>query len=78
MLNISHVKAAFTIGRTAKDVISISARSSREINVQMIMELMGGGGHFTMAACQLKETTVEEARKRLEDAINEYLEDRGE
>ena len=78
MLNISHVKAAFTIGRTSKDVISISARSSREINVQMIMELMGGGGHFTMAACQLKEITLEEARKRLEDAINQYLEDRGE
>ncbi|MDD6348638.1 DHH family phosphoesterase [Intestinibaculum porci] len=78
LLNVSNVKAAFTVGRVAKNKVAISARSSRDINVQMIMELMGGGGHFTMAACQLEDVSVDQATQQLENAINQYLDERGE
>lgn len=78
LLNISNVKAAFTVGRVAKNKVSISARSSKDINVQMIMENMGGGGHFSMAACQIENVTIDEAMEQLERAIDEYLKDRGE
>ena len=44
----------------------------------MIMELMGGGGHFTMAACQLEDVSVDQATQQLENAINQYLDERGE
>lgn len=43
----------------------------------MIMEDLNGGGHFSMAACQIENVTIEEAKKRLEHAIDAYLEDRG-
>ena len=52
LLGISGVKAVFIVGKTGKEEISISARSTRDINVQLIMEKLGGGGHFSMAACQ--------------------------
>jgi c-di-AMP phosphodiesterase-like protein len=78
LLNISNVKAVFTVGRVARNKVSISARSSKDINVQMIMEAMGGGGHFSMAACQIEDVTIDEALNQLENAINQYLEDRGE
>lgn len=76
LLGISGVKAVFIVGRTGKEEISISARSNREINVQLIMEKLGGGGHFTMAACQLKNEDVTVAINLLEEAINEYLDER--
>lgn len=45
----------------------------------MIMEndALHGGGHFSMAACQIENVTIEEAKERLEHAIDAYLEDRG-
>jgi len=51
LLEISGVKAAFTIGKVSRDVVAVSARSYKKINVQVIMENIGGGGHFSMAAC---------------------------
>lgn len=58
LLNIKGVKASFVL--TEYDgMIYISARSIDEVNVQVIMERMGGGGHMTMAGCQLKDTTFE-------------------
>ncbi len=78
LLNISNVKAVFTVGRVTRNKVSISARSTKDINVQMIMEAMGGGGHFSMAACQIEDITIDEALNQLENAINQYLEDRGE
>ena len=56
------------------DIVNISARSFGKINVQLIMEKLGGGGHMTMAAAQLKDTTLFDAKRRLIDAINEYNE----
>ena len=52
--------------------ISISARSMGNINVQLIMEALGGGGHQTMAGAQLKDVTVNEALDTLKKSIDDY------
>lgn len=70
LLGISGVSASFVIYRTG-NVTNISARSMGAMNVQVIMEVLGGGGHQTMAACQLDDASVQEAFKRLTDAIDE-------
>ena len=51
--------------------IYVSARSIDEINVQVMMEKLGGGGHQTMAGAQLKDTTVTAVRERLIEILNE-------
>lgn len=76
LLEISDIKAVFVAGQTSKEQISISARSKMDVNVQVIMEELGGGGHFTMAATQIKETDMKVALNRLEEAINHYLDGR--
>lgn len=78
LLEVNGINATFTIGKVAKNIVAISARSSKGINVQIIMENMGGGGHFTMAATQFEDKSIEEVRILLEEKIQEYLEDRGE
>ncbi|MBR6792339.1 MAG: DHH family phosphoesterase [Ruminococcus sp.] len=70
LLGISGVSASFVIYRTG-NVTNISARSMGAMNVQVIMEVLGGGGHQTMAACQLDDASVQEAFNRLTDAIDE-------
>lgn len=72
MLNIEGVKASFVLYSSGNGV-NISARSYGEINVQLIMESMGGGGHQTMSACQLKDITLQEAENELKKAIDEFL-----
>ena len=68
------VEAAFVISRRPDDSIGISARSLGNINVQLIMEELEGGGHLTNAATQLYETSIEEVEQRLKEAIDKYLE----
>ena len=70
LLNITHVEAAYVIYESG-GMISISARSYGKINVQVIMEALGGGGHQSMAATQITGISVEEARERLLKAISE-------
>lgn len=72
MINIDGVKASFVLYDNG-DSTNISARSYGEINVQLIMESLGGGGHQTMAACQLSQKTAEEAVNLLKNAIDEYF-----
>lgn len=72
-LSLEHVDASFALTRRSKDVIGISARSMGNVNVQVIMEKLGGGGHLSNAATQIKGVTVEEAKGKLLAAINEYL-----
>ena len=72
MLNISGVKASFVISNIKDDLVNISARSLGEENVQLITEKLGGGGHSTMAACQLKDVSLQEALEKLKGAIDEY------
>ena len=55
----------------------ISARSIDEVNVQLIMEKLGGGGHLGTAGAQIEDATLEEVVQMLKDTISEML-DRGE
>ena len=70
LLGIENVKASFVMYKTGKTV-NISARSLGDLNVQVIMEALGGGGHQTMAACQMENVSIAEARERLLSIINE-------
>lgn len=74
MMNISGVKAAFVI-YPMDSVINISARSYGDVNVQLIMEKLGGGGHATVAGAQLKGTSAEDAANKLKAAIKEYFDE---
>jgi len=73
LLSIKGVNASFVIFPT-DNVVNISARSLGDINVQLIMEVLGGGGHLTMAGAQLKDLTVEQARQKLIDIIKDTVE----
>lgn len=77
-LSLEHVEASFAITRRSKDVIGISARSTGKINVQVIMEKLGGGGHLSNAATQIKGITIDQAKDELLKAIDEYLEENKE
>lgn len=72
MLNIEGVKASFVVSKIGVAKIQISARSLGEENVQLIMESLDGGGHSTMAAAQIKGANIEQAKKKLINAIDEY------
>ncbi|WP_240376298.1 DHH family phosphoesterase [Bacillus piscicola] len=74
LLTMNGVKGSFVISKRQDGVMSISARSLGDVNVQLIMESLGGGGHLTNAATQLRDVTMEEAEARLKSAIDEYLE----
>lgn len=73
LLDIVGIKASFVMTQL-NDRIFFSARSIDEINVQVMMEKMGGGGHRTIAGAQLKDITIEEARSRIKEIIAEMLE----
>lgn len=73
LLTVSDVSASFVLFQTG-DTANISARSMGKVNVQLIMEALGGGGHQTMAAAQLANTDLSEARQMLKKAIDEYYE----
>ena len=75
-LTIEGVEASFTIGRISEDEVGISARSLGDsINVQVIMEQMGGGGHFNSAASQIKNATIQEVRDQLVEILRlEHIE----
>ena len=73
LLNVSKVAASFVLFKT-DSTINISARSYGELNVQLVMEELGGGGHQTMAAAQLDGVTFEQALKELSAAIDKVNE----
>ena len=70
LLEVSGVKASFVIFDSGNDSVNISARSYGDLNVQIIMEYLGGGGHRTMAAAQLTGVNMEEAKSKLCEAID--------
>ena len=72
LLTISNITASFVLGRLGEK-ICISGRSIGDINVQVILEKMGGGGHITLAGAQLEGFTMEEAKTELIIRINEYF-----
>lgn len=74
LLSMDGVLASFVIAKRNEGVIGISARSLGNINVQIIMESMQGGGHLTNAATQLTGLTIAETEAKLKQAIDEYFE----
>ncbi|SNS53660.1 c-di-AMP phosphodiesterase, consists of a GGDEF-like and DHH domains [Anaerovirgula multivorans] len=77
LLNIKGIRASFVLGKNDDTMIFISGRSMGDINVQVILEKLGGGGHLTVAGAQLEGVTMEEAKETLQKLIEEYL-DEGE
>ena len=74
MLTIGDITTSFVIGITGEKV-NISGRSIGEINVQLILEKLGGGGHSTLAGAQLEGKTIQEAKEELIQKINEYFDE---
>lgn len=74
LLNIKEIQTAFVLTEM-QSAIMISARAMGEINVQRIMEILGGGGHRNIAGVQLKGITVEDAVVKLKEAIKQYQEE---
>lgn len=74
LLSIQGVKASFVLYRTGADV-NVSARSLGDINVQVIIEELGGGGHFTMAGAQMKNISITDARRALLRALDAKLDE---
>ena len=72
-MQINGVSACFVVGRCSKDSVGISARGDGTINVQLLMEKLGGGGHFSGAAVQMSNTTVEDAYESLLNILDLYL-----
>ena len=72
LLHIKDVSASFVMYRR-DGVVSISARSFGEVNVQLVMEKLGGGGHLTMAGAQIKAESCLEVKEKLINAIDEYF-----
>ncbi len=72
LLTVRGIEASFALVNVG-DSVSISARSGDAINVQIIMEKLGGGGHFDMAGAQVKETSLAYACELLKAAIDDYL-----
>lgn len=73
LLNIIGIKASFVLTQY-NQTIYISARSIDEVNVQIIMEKMGGGGHMNVAGAQMKDMTIEQACEKLKDTLKEMKE----
>lgn len=71
LLDMDGVNASFVIAKRADDIVGISARSNGEINVQIIMEELGGGGHLTNAATQIKNSSIDEVKEQLLNILNE-------
>ncbi len=75
LLGIDNVDASFVLYET-DGVVNISARSMGAINVQIIMENLGGGGHHTMAGAQIKGVESEKVRQMLLESIDRYFEEK--
>jgi len=72
LLTIGNITASFVLG-TMGEKICISGRSIGDINVQIILEKLGGGGHITLAGAQLENKTIEQAKQELIEKIEEYF-----
>ncbi|WP_049537964.1 DHH family phosphoesterase [Streptococcus pseudopneumoniae] len=76
MLAMSGIEASFVLAKNTQGFISISARSRSKINVQRIMEELGGGGHFNLAAAQIEDMSLSETGEKLTQLILEELKEK--
>lgn len=74
LLTMQGISASFVVAKRDDGRVGISARSLGELNVQVVMEELGGGGHLTNSACQLSVDTIDEAITMLKDVLNQYVE----
>jgi len=74
LLTVKDVKASFVLVKNS-GYVHISGRSMGQISVQLILELLGGGGHLTMAGAQIQTDSIQIAKEKLYDAIKQYKED---
>ena len=74
LLNINGIKASFVLTEY-QNKIYISARSIDEVNVQIIMEQMGGGGHMNIAGAQMEDTTMEAAVLVIKNTLDRMLQE---
>lgn len=72
LLTISGIKVSFVLSKIG-DEIYISGRSVGDINVQVVLEALGGGGHMNIAATKLSNVTIDEAKDMLKESIEKYL-----
>lgn len=72
LLSIGSITASFVLGNVG-DKITISGRSIGDINVQVILEKLGGGGHITLAGAQIEGKTIYEVKEELKEKIDEYF-----
>ena len=76
MLAMSGIEASFVLAKNTQGFISISARSRSKINVQRIMEELGGGGHFNLAAAQIENMSLSEAGEKLTQLVLDELKEK--
>ena len=76
LLTINNITASFVIGKLG-DKVCISGRSIGDVNVQIILEKLGGGGHITLAGAQVEGMTIQEVKQELINRINEYFSEVG-
>ena len=75
ILDMAGIEAVFVVTKNIKDFVAISARSRSKVNVQRIMETLGGGGHFNLAAAQIYDQTIVEVQVQLMNKILEELQE---
>ncbi|MGT2800257.1 DHH family phosphoesterase [Streptococcus marmotae] len=73
ILGMAGIEAVFVVTKNVNDYIAISARSRSKVNVQRIMEEMGGGGHFNLAAAQVHYESLDQVQMKLQQVIEEEL-----
>ena len=73
LMQLKGINACFVIGRTGTNETRISARSDGTINVQLLCEKMGGGGHFGAAAAAFRDVAVSGVESKLVDTLDTYL-----
>ena len=73
LLSLEGIEASYVVAKREDNLVGISARSLGSVNVQLTMETLGGGGHLTNAATQLKGVSVEDAIVQLQQAITEQM-----
>ncbi|KAB2330281.1 DHH family phosphoesterase [Bacillus mesophilum] len=76
LLTMDGVVASFVISYRSDHIIGVSARSLGDVNVQVIMENLEGGGHLTNAATQLQDISIDDVEIKLKEAIDDYFEGR--
>lgn len=77
LLNIKNIEASFVLGMKG-DTVFVSARSLGNVNVHVLMEKIGGGGHIDIAGAQIRDVSLSQAYDMVKDVIEEYLEEEEE